>query len=224
MESHRLRRLRCWLLAGLGLAAGARAGEEENLIPNGDFESVPAHAYLAGNEYYKNLFRRGWDFRRAGPVFWRLPVFTPNEGKARVRQLAGEKAHGGGVCLLVETEAAAASFYRSHVLRPSVRYELRFRARGAGVIDFGAYVYGGAGMLAAPVFVSVDLGPDWRETCIKVCVEHPQAHIGALVLNVKPNTRLFLDDLSLRRTSERPTGDAADRAGTSRGTDPSAAD
>jgi len=184
----------CLLLFMAGTALPQREG---NLIAGGDFEKKPVYAYLSGDVYYINLIRRGWDFEREGPLFWRMPVFTPNEGIAKVRSVEGPGAYEGNGYLLVETGEKSCSAYTGSIA-PGLNYSLEFAAKGKGDISFGAYVYNIQNVVVeGPVFIRVKLTEEWRVYKTPVVLTHKDANSGVVVLNVTTQTSVYLDNLFL---------------------------
>ncbi len=184
----------CLLLFMAGTALPQREG---NLIAGGDFEKKPVYAYLSGDVYYINLIRRGWDFEREGPLFWRMPVFIPNQGCAKVRDEEGPGAYEGTGCLSVKTDREACSAYTGSIA-PGISYSLEFAARGNGEISFGAYVYNVQNAcIEAPTFIRVKLTEEWRVYKTPVVLTHKDANSGVVVLNVTTQTSVYLDNLFL---------------------------
>jgi len=142
----RMRRLAAAILILLQfIPAGVMAQAASNLIGNGDFEQVSEPVWM--DAYYKALIKRGWDFQRHGPMVEMCPVWLPNAGAAKVRQLAEEGNGRKNICLYVRTEKDPTDFYRG-MGKPFTTYRLTLRAKGQGMVSFSTYY-----VSPAPVFL-----------------------------------------------------------------------
>jgi len=150
--------------------------------------------------------KAGWEFKRLGPLFWPMPVFTPQGGHAKVELIEGSQAYKGKQCLCIETTDRECSLYIPDLLLPGFSYELSFFVNGQGQISVWFLRLPGTRYLGSPVFVTVDLTKQWKGSRIPVGITSKEATNGSIVLNVKPHTRLLLDALRLEKRG--PTGDA----------------
>lgn len=133
------------LIAGVAAAAmmfGLFA--QENLVPNGDFESIEKSA-KATSKYLIGQIRNGWDLG-AGPVVTLPKNWLLNGGKGKLRIITvGEKGenkenvHGGKNALYFEEMNG--HFASSCNVKPG-KYELSFWYKGAGKFGFVTYLYG----------------------------------------------------------------------------------
>ena len=170
-----------------------------NLIPNGDFEEESTYLYLSGNDYYIKMLKEGWDIKVLGPLFQPVPTFTPNQGVAKIRQIEGKDVFQGKRCLYIKTWNKDCSFYKPNAIISETLYNLSFHSKGAGKISFSAYVYKGNKVIEAPVFISISLTENWKKYETQIYIKNPQAEIASLVINVKPSTELFIDNIVLMK-------------------------
>ncbi len=184
----------------LGLLLLVNTATGENLVPNGDFEKKPSYKYLSGDAYYIRMIKKGWDLKVLGPLFWPLPTFVPQKGPAKLRQIEGKDVFQGERCLYIKTWDKDCSFYKSHLIIPETLYDLSFYSKGSGQISFSAYVYKGSKVIECPVFLSVSLTKTWKKSEARIYIENPKADIASLVLNVKPSSELFIDNIELRKS------------------------
>ena len=180
MKTHYLLSVVC--CAALSCLAGP------NLIENGDFEKVAAPVWM--DAYYKAKIKSGWDFQRHGPMVEMCPVWLPNAGAAKVRQLTEPASGKTNTCLYIQTEKGA-DFYRD-LGKPFTTYRLNFRARGKGTITFSTYY-----VAPAPLFIRCELEKNWKDYSAE-CRITSDKHPGyALVLALAADTEVWLDDMEL---------------------------
>lgn len=159
-----------------------------NLIDNGDFERVADPVWM--DAYYKGRIKGGWDFQRYGPLVEMCPVWLPNAGSAKVRQVAELTNGKTNTCLYIQTEKGA-DFYRD-LGKPFTTYRLKFRAMGKGTITFSTY-----NVSPAPMFIHCQLEENWKSYSAECRIESDKYPGYALVLNLAADTEVWLDNMEL---------------------------
>lgn len=118
------------------------------------------------------------------------PVWLPNGGTAKVRQLTEPVNGRTNTYLFVKTEKGA-DFYRA-LGKPFTTFRLSLRAKGKGTITFSTYY-----VHPAPIFIRCQLEENWKQYSAECRVNEDKYPSYALALGLAANTEVCLDDLEL---------------------------
>lgn len=183
---------------------------EENLVKNGGFEEVTNYAKGA-TRWLRSQIKGGWDVG-SGPLaelpkFWLL-----NGGKGKIRVVSigengenKENVHSGKHAIYFESRGG--QFLNTAPNFKPGKYEIKFWAKGNGILAFTSYNYGenpSTGRINKFLYsmtlwsVKIDTQDAWKEysKIVEIGTDKPEIRGCAFAIYGKAGS-CYLDDISL---------------------------